>query len=226
MLLTIISLIMLTVICIYIVIYMFTGNIDKYGKTLSNKIYVDDNDINKLLLENDEIDKNNNSIISNNDETITYNNVINDKEIIDYNNEITNNDIKVINNNEEIIHNNDEIINNEKKIINDSIIINDNKTTNDDNYYKIWNQIENKNNNICIEILTNYYNQINEIIPNFPKIYQNIPKVPENKGKFASKGEAYTCMCMEELFQNYKFIKVRPNWLKNPKTNRNLELDG
>jgi hypothetical protein len=43
--------------------------------------------------------------------------------------------------------------------------------------------------------------------------------------KELSNGEKYCNEIIEELFPDYKFDKVRPKWLKNPKTNRSLELD-
>lgn len=42
---------------------------------------------------------------------------------------------------------------------------------------------------------------------------------------FISKGERKIKEVLNTLYVNSKFTKVRPDWLKNPKTNRNLELD-
>lgn len=42
--------------------------------------------------------------------------------------------------------------------------------------------------------------------------------------KFCSKGEA-ECRRVLEKYYGVKFPNVRPSWLKNPKTGRNLELD-
>lgn len=59
-------------------------------------------------------------------------------------------------------------------------------------------------------------------VPNFPK---TLPPVPTTKGNYGSIGERYSIEFLESLY-NKIFIKIRPNWLKNPKTGRNLELDG
>jgi len=42
--------------------------------------------------------------------------------------------------------------------------------------------------------------------------------------KMISKGEKI-CKCVLEKMYGLPFTNVRPNWLKNPKTGRNLELD-
>ncbi len=42
--------------------------------------------------------------------------------------------------------------------------------------------------------------------------------------KFGSKGERITCETLEKVYQ-VPFPTVRPNFLKNPETKRNLELD-
>lgn len=47
--------------------------------------------------------------------------------------------------------------------------------------------------------------------------------IPQNVGK-DSKGEMECRQILESLF-NKPFPKIRPNFLKNPKTGRNLELD-
>lgn len=46
----------------------------------------------------------------------------------------------------------------------------------------------------------------------------------KGKGRMISRGERICCEVMEEIY-GVKFKTVRPNWLKNPETNRNLELD-
>lgn len=48
---------------------------------------------------------------------------------------------------------------------------------------------------------------------------------PRTNQPFVSKGERKVKEILDTLYVNSKFTKVRPNWLKNPKTNRNLELD-
>lgn len=71
--------------------------------------------------------------------------------------------------------------------------------------------------------------EMRKIITSFPKF--NIERIraidiKADKGKYASKAERVTMESMEIFFPENKFNKIRPNWLKNPLTNRNLELDG
>lgn len=42
---------------------------------------------------------------------------------------------------------------------------------------------------------------------------------------YASNGEWECAKALKYLFPRHSFTKVRPNWLKNPETGRNLELD-
>jgi len=63
----------------------------------------------------------------------------------------------------------------------------------------------------------------NPLIPPVPPVYL---KSPTDKGQFSSIGERHTIESLQLIFPGYSFKKVRPNWLKNPKTGRNLELDG
>lgn len=49
-------------------------------------------------------------------------------------------------------------------------------------------------------------------------------KGPEAKGTYGSKGERICCETMEKIY-GVPFRKIRPNWLKNTETGRNLELD-
>lgn len=42
---------------------------------------------------------------------------------------------------------------------------------------------------------------------------------------YASRGEAVVAAKLRELLPDYPFRKVRPNWLRNPRTGQNLELD-
>jgi hypothetical protein len=43
--------------------------------------------------------------------------------------------------------------------------------------------------------------------------------------KMASAGEVRVSQLLEELYPGRRFTKVRPDWLRNPETGRNLELD-
>lgn len=43
--------------------------------------------------------------------------------------------------------------------------------------------------------------------------------------KNISRGEFYAKQCIENIFTSHKFEKIRPSWLKNPDTSKNLELD-
>ncbi len=45
------------------------------------------------------------------------------------------------------------------------------------------------------------------------------------RSEFRSDGEMLCCKIFEELVEEPVEINIRPNFLKNPKTNRNLELD-
>lgn len=78
----------------------------------------------------------------------------------------------------------------------------------------------------CMSALKKWAQKAQRIIPQFP----DFPKLwllpPNNKGSYASKAERYCMEFMELLFPGYRFHKVRPTWLRNPKTNRCLELDG
>jgi hypothetical protein len=65
-----------------------------------------------------------------------------------------------------------------------------------------------------------------DITPEIPLVLEPGDEFRADDGrKFASKGEAICCLTLEKIY-NKPFIKVRPNWLKNPETGRNLELDG
>lgn len=60
----------------------------------------------------------------------------------------------------------------------------------------------------------------------YSSTYQNlrIPKLASRGPPQTSKGEKI-CKAVLERFFNKPFYKVRPDWLKNGKTGRNLELD-
>jgi hypothetical protein len=64
------------------------------------------------------------------------------------------------------------------------------------------------------------------IVPSFPNFPLIVLSSPADKGKYASKGERIMIETLEMIFPGKKFEKVRPTWLRNPVTNRCLELDG
>lgn len=64
------------------------------------------------------------------------------------------------------------------------------------------------------------------VVPSFPPFPDVYPPLPADKGACSSRGERYCIQVLEALFPGYTFSKVRPPWLKNPKTGRALELDG
>jgi hypothetical protein len=60
-----------------------------------------------------------------------------------------------------------------------------------------------------------------------PKAVDTQAKIPQcvpSTGKFISKGEQICCNVMSKIYGK-PFVSMRPNWLKNPETKRNLELD-
>lgn len=63
-----------------------------------------------------------------------------------------------------------------------------------------------------------------------PKGIPSVPTqhltAPTTRGLYASKSEHYAIISLEWIYPGKRFTKIRPNWLKNPATNRNLELDG
>lgn len=68
-----------------------------------------------------------------------------------------------------------------------------------------------------------------KIIPHFPD-FPSYPdqwiEPPRHKGTYGSVGERHCITFLHTLFPHHTFTKVRPKWLRNPKTNRPLELDG
>lgn len=91
----------------------------------------------------------------------------------------------------------------------------------------INNQLKNKS------LLTNIENISQLGVKNFSKIGTisesseiiiETPCPKEYKNARVSKGEKICKQVLEEIYGK-KFITVRPNFLKNPETNRNLELD-
>nr|QBK84534.1 MAG: restriction endonuclease [Pithovirus LCDPAC01] len=61
-------------------------------------------------------------------------------------------------------------------------------------------------------------------VKGFPRYPISVPQIPKNKGTFASKGERFMTACLENIFIA-PFHKIRPDWLRNPRTKRKLELD-
>lgn len=78
----------------------------------------------------------------------------------------------------------------------------------------------NINNNI------NKMSETNQNISNLPVCINNNPTIIPSKPrkKFLSRGEKLCCSVMEKIY-GVPFISVRPNWLRNPETGENLELD-
>jgi hypothetical protein len=68
--------------------------------------------------------------------------------------------------------------------------------------------------------------EVRQKVPHFPE-YPNEPmEIPTDKGNYASLGERCMIEFLEKLFPGYKFIKDRPSWLRNDRTNYPLEIDG
>lgn len=68
---------------------------------------------------------------------------------------------------------------------------------------------------------TSFIGKIAQAMRNTPKYKSN----RKHKQKRINKHEEKCRMIFQSIFRK-KFKSVRPNWLKNPVTNRNLELDG
>ena len=76
----------------------------------------------------------------------------------------------------------------------------------------IGDKIVGDDRNICVDYTPNLPIEFTE------KVCPNIT------GKFESKGEKICRQTMEKIY-GLPFKNMRPKWLKNPETNRNLELD-
>lgn len=64
------------------------------------------------------------------------------------------------------------------------------------------------------------------IVLSLPKYPTNIPVFPLTKGKWASKSEHYTYLCLRNIYENkFDFKTIRPTWLINPQTNCSMEID-
>lgn len=89
-----------------------------------------------------------------------------------------------------------------------------------------YDKIKDKNIKESVVYLKKKGREAQRIVPQFP----NFPDIwlypPESKATNSSLGEKYCIEFLELLFLGHKFIKTRPKWLRNPKTNRPLELDG
>lgn len=90
----------------------------------------------------------------------------------------------------------------------------------------IYDQLDGRSIDESISILEKQGCLAKKIIPDFPYFPRIWILPPTAKDKYASLGERYCVEFLELLFPNYKFNKIRPTWLRNPKTNRCLELDG
>jgi len=90
----------------------------------------------------------------------------------------------------------------------------------------IYDQLDGRTIDESISILEKQGCLAKKIIPDFPYFPRIWILPPTAKDKYASLGERYCVEFLELLFPNYKFNKIRPTWLRNPKTNRCLELDG
>lgn len=66
-----------------------------------------------------------------------------------------------------------------------------------------------------------------DVTPLIPKeISQNIEEdIKIGKIPNKSRGERLCCNILEQIYKGHKFVTVRPDWLKNPETGRNLEID-
>lgn len=90
----------------------------------------------------------------------------------------------------------------------------------------IWDEVQQMDIPSAREWLTKKGNQANRIVPQFPLFPQLWLLPPSKKGTYSSLGERYCVEFMELLFSPHQFVKVKPPWLKNPRTGRRLELDG
>lgn len=93
--------------------------------------------------------------------------------------------------------------------------------------YKLnWNHFKELSDSKINYIFRIASDKIKGCVLTFPKWPEVGIKLPKTKDTYSSIGENCCIKTMEWLFPNFKFKKIRPIWLKNPKTNRNLELDG
>lgn len=79
---------------------------------------------------------------------------------------------------------------------------------------------------VAIEQLRQKAQEAKRIIPYFPDFPSIWLLPPKNKGVYGSIPERYCIEFLHLLFPGYTFIKQKHKWIKNPKTNYPLELDG
>lgn len=88
------------------------------------------------------------------------------------------------------------------------------------------NEILELNNNVCTvpEIIeAPVIPTINYTIK-LPETNNEVDVKPKKRGRFVSKGEKKCCDTLERIY-GAKFTSTWPTWLRNPETNRTLELD-
>lgn len=90
----------------------------------------------------------------------------------------------------------------------------------------VWEEIKDMDINEAREVLRRKGKQVSKMIPQFPQFPQLWLLPPSDKGEYASLGEKHCIEFLQLLFPGSIFQKVRPKWLRNPKTGRCLELDG
>lgn len=91
---------------------------------------------------------------------------------------------------------------------------------------EFYDHVKDKDIDVAVDYLQRKSKDAKRIIPQFPSFPENWLSKPDTRGKYSSIGERYCIEFLELLFPGYKFTKIRPKWLRNPKTNRPLELDG
>lgn len=89
-----------------------------------------------------------------------------------------------------------------------------------------YNKIQGKDKEESMRYLKRKGREAQRIVPQFPNFPDMWLLPPTSKGNNSSIGERYCVEFLELLFPGHKFKKIRPKWLRNPKTNRPLELDG
>jgi hypothetical protein len=74
--------------------------------------------------------------------------------------------------------------------------------------------------------------KVNPQVHQSPRVLHPSPKAPPvsawpkiTRSNYASNGEWACAQVLRDIFPEHYFYTTRPNWLKNPETGRNLELD-